>query len=631
MTKRLDDRDRYSQLTTYFLDRKKPQTIHFDDNFQHALQYETNLLKSKEVPFIRLLGGKEPEERVILRWELFIKAWKEQQSRIDSLLYRSNAQILEDIATYVTGLQQPNLWSMLKIKTAVVLTGANIANHLRFFTQLRKKIISKENVRIVSLTSKECNSLKTTLKLIISHLTEGFASSIDKRVKYDLDLLLDWYGTLPADTQVIISFEDADLFSMAVLGQVISLLQSYTSKMPIKLILGASTSIEILQERLAQSCVRKLDAQPFQALLHDSTTTIVNDVIFKPDAYTLFPGPKVMSSLYQRQLESLDSEDTFTMSLKYLYMTHYYSNPFAVFSQCTSEESILALAAQFDARQVRMLSSFRFWVESLVEKKEFLLVKELMTNDAVLLKEALPAAVLAVRSYAQRVLVKTVIVEGLEKVFKDPTGFNRTDLYLLGLSGSLSQKQEIKHLLVLLEKATTENIIELLDGFSEYEHLDCLAKLSQDLYTLIGSDEDCADAVANNVSEFIAELDFPYQKLFMQEVLFIDHVSLLESAFLPTYRGAIETALSNPRHYLGNIERDPHLSILYELSRESSVHINLYDYFVAFKARIGEEADDEERALAWFVQGIAELKLIGVLKDNKRKPECVEKVTWRKL
>lgn len=228
-----------------------------------------------------------------------------------------------------------------------------------------------------------------------------------------------------------------------------------------------------------------------------------------------------------------------------------------------------------------------------------------------------------------------------------------------------------------------------------------------------------------------------YKSYFLHELFVVDIPALQENVFSPTYRAAIDMALSNPKHYWGDIALvsarekqraafrrfmekkkrsetananansstkesgntdgkamekqsnllesnnggdedgindkdvdktqrkststtntitttdpsptssenewsassmayDPHLSIMYTLYRESAMYINIYDFYTAFMAVIKQpqDADDplfERKALAWFLQGVAELKSLGVLRDSKRKFECVEKLVWRDL
>lgn len=112
----------------------------------------------------------------------------------------------------------------------------------------------------------------------------------------------------------------------------------------------------------------------------------------------------------------------------------------------------------------------------------------------------------------------------------------------------------------------------------------------------------------------------------------INDVALHRTVFAPTHRPALETALAVPAYFGGDHSAIP-LAVLYQIYRESSMYINIFDFYTEFRAHVNkpesmDEAAWDKQALAWFLEGIAELKLMGVLRDCKRKFECVEKVSW---
>lgn len=117
----------------------------------------------------------------------------------------------------------------------------------------------------------------------------------------------------------------------------------------------------------------------------------------------------------------------------------------------------------------------------------------------------------------------------------------------------------------------------------------------------------------------------------------INDTGLYHTVFNPNYRYAQEVALSTP-DAIGLCDSDFVSSIpvclLYQIIRESELYVNIYDTYTSFRDRVDrpENIDSSEWpnvAMAWFLQGIAELKQMGVIKDCKRKFECVGKVAWK--
>lgn len=108
---------------------------------------------------------------------------------------------------------------------------------------------------------------------------------------------------------------------------------------------------------------------------------------------------------------------------------------------------------------------------------------------------------------------------------------------------------------------------------------------------------------------------------------------VLRHAFNPNYRPLLEQALMDASLHIPDADRlAVPTSVLYQLSRESSIYINIYDFYCAFKemVRLVPNCGDwDKQSMAIFLESISELKMIGVLRDCKRKFECVEKASWK--
>ncbi|GMM51736.1 hypothetical protein DASB73_026990 [Starmerella bacillaris] len=108
---------------------------------------------------------------------------------------------------------------------------------------------------------------------------------------------------------------------------------------------------------------------------------------------------------------------------------------------------------------------------------------------------------------------------------------------------------------------------------------------------------------------------------------------VLDIAFNPHYRPLIEQSFVNVDMFGPPGQKwtqsNP-LACIYQLQRESSVYINIYDLYMAFKQMIQPIPDVnwDKQSMAIFLESVAALKLMGVIRDCKRKFECVEKVAW---
>lgn len=138
---------------------------------------------------------------------------------------------------------------------------------------------------------------------------------------------------------------------------------------------------------------------------------------------------------------------------------------------------------------------------------------------------------------------------------------------------------------------------------------------------------------------------FKFNKLepeFLHEVWTFDSVQRFREAFTPRPRAAIERALSTPSDYLNNFEKSSRGSsarpqataMLYQMYLESGALINTYDLWKVFSNAITTSSDqklDERDTLVFFYQAIANLKMLGMLKQSKRKADHLAKLAWKGL
>jgi origin recognition complex subunit 3 len=132
------------------------------------------------------------------------------------------------------------------------------------------------------------------------------------------------------------------------------------------------------------------------------------------------------------------------------------------------------------------------------------------------------------------------------------------------------------------------------------------------------------------------------QDLFLNEVWLYDSISPYKDVFTPRPRFAIERALFSPQDYLDSCEADgealsaskPATAILYQMYLESGTLVNISDIWTAFFSIVGGddgEGYDERTALMLFYRGLTDLKLLGMVKQCKKKVDHLAKSAWKGL
>lgn len=150
------------------------------------------------------------------------------------------------------------------------------------------------------------------------------------------------------------------------------------------------------------------------------------------------------------------------------------------------------------------------------------------------------------------------------------------------------------------------------------------------------------DSLAECMEQYFV-FDSPLD-LFLHEVWIYDSKSPYREVFTPRPRHAIERALSVPHDYLGCTccrassegmsSSQPPTAILYQLYLETGGLINIFDLWSAFYTIVGGE-DGEERdersALVLFYRALADLKLLGMVKQSRKKTDHLAKLAWKGL
>lgn len=133
------------------------------------------------------------------------------------------------------------------------------------------------------------------------------------------------------------------------------------------------------------------------------------------------------------------------------------------------------------------------------------------------------------------------------------------------------------------------------------------------------------------------------QDILLNEVWLYDPTSPYEDAFTPRPRFAMEHALISPHDYLdcacckpdeGLLAKQPATASLYQMYLQAGSLINISDLWTTFLDNQNQNDDedfDEREAAVQFYQGLVDLKLLGMVKQSKKKVDHLAKVLWEGL
>ncbi|EPE29227.1 hypothetical protein GLAREA_00387 [Glarea lozoyensis ATCC 20868] len=634
------------------------------------------------IGFEPLFGGAESEGCMLLREELYERYWSETELRIQSVLDEANEGTLADVSQFVNDSEVYR--SDDKLPSAFIVTGPNISSQSLLFNQLSTKLRSEINGPVITLRSGDATNLKSVLKIIIRTATNQ---------------LLD-EGGLSNDhnvgcKKIVVAFQDSEAFETNILVDLISLFKSWMDRIPFVLLFGVATSIELFQERLSKSATRSLFGIQVDV---EQTSSVIERIFQKAVASSsavLRLGPDVLSILMERQLDHLQSVQSFVAAIKYAYMSHFYGNALSVLCDNSEPADVTRVLEDRHYEAIRTLPSFKKHIERLVRSHESSRIRALLQDDEVLSEEVKQA--LRSRQKANLQLLRTI------HAFQSASdeAIDCVNLYMTVFEGNLQQSDFVKVLLASLKRMAPAQMLTLLskitaairegnpgmnlDGWS-FEDEDFLVNI-QDVERKILALSNAADeaelpvrssetihnkglrttVVAQRVQlsyaestltahekEFLEQnervsgllenyftTDDPRQSLFSEIWLCNSTATLLE-AFAPRPRAAVESALCVPDQFLNlevTINSYPQrtslhaTAVLYQRYLEAGSLINMADLWSSFlEIMVDEEEEPDERAvLMQFYHALADLKSMGMVKQSKKKADHLAKVSWKGL
>ncbi|KAK3354163.1 origin recognition complex subunit 3 N-terminus-domain-containing protein [Neurospora tetraspora] len=492
--------------------------------------------------------------------------------------------------------------------------------------------------------------------------------------------------------RVIVAFEDSEAFESSLLTDLLALFHSWQGRIQFSVLFGIATSVELFQARLLKSTARQLFGAKFDVVQADLVLDNVFKSAIAGTQATLRLGPTLLRRLLDRQRDQVAGIRVFISSIKYAYMCHFYANPLSVLladeksltRQLLQPEHIQAVRtldsfkahveAAVDARQLNHAQSLveddSYLVKQMVEqrqKKQDYLMQLLRSLHLLTSMDLVPGRFtdLYVAALAGG-LDLTPTIDAIKRLGADdvPALINRLltaiqtgspDLDLPGwedeaeeLISSLSEiRDEIEALAEQAREKGQQALKSKFTAQSKVLRTTVVAQkvqLSQDTAKLTDEDKAFGKAIDSLVDLFTHNIySDPIDSLFLHEAWAYDAEAPYRDVFVPRPGTTFERALTRPHGYLGceccskaagTLSATlPTTCILYQLYLETGSLVNAADLWSAYYALVGEESDaglglGEREALGRFYRGLAELRLMGFVKQSKKKADHVAKVKW---
>ncbi|OUM55564.1 hypothetical protein BVG19_g5116 [[Candida] boidinii] len=723
-----------SQKTIYKLkpldDNDRDDSIGEADN--EADIYREGIPFDSDIPFLRLMNGKEPIENVHKRYNLFQQYWGELSPKIDSLLSSLNVGLLEELKNFLIEHDDissnegvnTNIFKIddkLKINTAFLNLGSNISNHSRLLNKTieflqndeydlsngktditetddestseevnPKEKRAKQDIEIIRLNSKNCGSIKSAIKTLVVSLLEkinkekGFNlkttlddysddddedeleeindydnedsrdnnNSKDDRFmafrsssRVDLDMIMDYLKY--KNKKLIIIIEDIDSFNLKIFNLLVKIFWYYLNDNAnqISLIIGISTSILIIFDKLSKNLINYLNFKKFEI---DNSDKIIENlfdlILFDKNSVNdkLIYDPLIINELNDLYNRNLLSVNKFISTIKLLCMNKFFNQPMSYLID-TDDENEIQLSDDYIELLRRFKSVKRFdeflkynnnssLIFSIKESQFFL--KSIVENNKDQILNNFRFFFKILKNYNKNLINLIDFIDFLQDFLIDlnfKKWVNKFELYLIifqnlnSMSKSNaepdnkdSSSSDLNFLNFIFEK-----LKELEDELIYKIFIDSI-KENKEWVEILGidiKDNDIKnkDKVINNLQKMIRKLliklnlsQLPFNEIFLIDYHYLFNVKLTIN---PNLRYNLNNAMTNSRYYLINYlhinneelnERfgegggdrvngifddsfklyklmEPSVIELYRLYREANTIINIYDFYTAFK------------------------------------------------
>lgn len=336
---------------------------------------------------------------------------------------------------------------------------------------------------------------------------------------------------------------------------------------------------------------------------------------------------------------------------------------------------------------MRYMLKLNRYARELILLKQYDTVRELFDDDESL-HEAVISELVDARKALQDLLTVLNMLVRIQSYPACKANASWSNMYIQAMSGELGEFSILEGIFASFKKFPSDDMESLLVDLAQMAPASEFTQIVKDLHELVGGLGDSqplrsqydvhhetlrTTVVAQKVSlskntSALSPEDTAYTKivdraytelhdhcqkklinpqdLFLNEILIYDSKSPHKEVFTPRPRFAVERALSSPHDYLGCeccggadsglSASQPATTILYQLYLESGSLINTADLWSAFWTIMGvHDAEDEEaeqqRALALFSRGLAELKYLGMIKNSRKKADHLAKLAWKGL
>jgi origin recognition complex subunit 3 len=380
----------------------------------------------------------------------------------------SYGKVLSNLLSFI---QNIDFEESKNLQTAVLLTGVNQTDHLKQFETLSLQIANNCPSIITILQSRDCPTVKSAVEVLVSGIINQNIIEIDdeeihqklKKKQLTFPVLEAWYqhnyGLSSTKPSLIVMINDFDQFNSTCMQELITIMCSYTNRLPFVLVLGIATAFKTLHNVLPSHITNKIDANVFQS---ESSTEMLNkileEIILTHHSPVQLSGKsfKILMDIFLFYDYSLHS---FIKGYKVFMLEHFYSRPLSAKFSIHGDKISEVTDEEYDAIK-RSCLSFRALVEA--EQDPQMKIDLISSND-VLRKKIFRIFIRLERYWFRFYCMIRVLVVLFEDLPKNDLGKLLREIYPICIASDVTKLDEYKECFKLLQFTSKDKFLAKLD------------------------------------------------------------------------------------------------------------------------------------------------------------------------
>ena len=359
-----------------------------------------NLSKTSSL-FTSLLEGDESDENMELRFKAYQKHWEMIRTQLQEVRESVYNITFKNICTFVHSQHKKEnedsfdvSLNQSQLPTAVIIVGMNVLDHQRLLNDLVNHIENK-NTLVITLQSKDCSNASNTLFSLVSQclnhsIHPNPPEKLTSKTSVNFRQLIQWYNSLCKAKNVPIGsitigvlLLDFECFSTEVAQLLVSICSNHIKEIPFTFVIGLATSVTTIHQMLPRSICSKLKMEKFRFSPPNEQLKLILQRVFLENPPIVQLGFQSLQVIFNRFEEANVSVESFSRSLQFTLMEHFFKNPLSFLTLFKKDENpkiILSYLSNSHYNYIRSLPSVKEALSKLPPAKS----KLLRQNDTAL-------------------------------------------------------------------------------------------------------------------------------------------------------------------------------------------------------------------------------------------------------